>query len=127
MEYVVKPPEHTCPLCGQALVAQEDAPDRGEAWAHRVSAVIASWPFVAALAAVILAWLVVNLAWRPFAPHSAVLINGLAVGLAVLSALYGPIIIYVQRRQEKRSQERSRAMLDLLLERGSPPPHRPGG
>lgn len=124
----MRPPEDMCPLCGQILAAQSIPPGRGEAWAHRVSNVIASWPFVGALASAISAWLVVNLVWQPFGPHRTVLLNALAVGLGVLSALYGPLIVYVQRRQEKRNQERSRAMLDLLLklDRASPLGREPG-
>ncbi|MEU3599101.1 hypothetical protein ABZ714_10275 [Streptomyces sp. NPDC006798] len=60
---------------------------------------------------------------RPSVPAT---IEALAVGLGILSALYGPVIIYVQCRQEKRNQERSRAALRLLLDRGPPPPPAPG-
>jgi uncharacterized membrane protein len=95
-----------CPNCGHELsMFNEPEPDRAEQLAIRVADSVASWRFAAGLAAVVVAWFVVNLVGR-FDPYPMVMLSGATVIVGVLSAFYGPLILLSQRRALQRDRAR---------------------
>ncbi|MFC4138446.1 MULTISPECIES: DUF1003 domain-containing protein [unclassified Microbacterium] len=107
----------TCPFCG-AQAPPHVATDitRAERAAIRVAKVVASWRFVGSVLGAALAWVVLNVAVIRIPPFPAVMISGLAAGLALLAALYGPVVLLTQRVEGQRDRERARATLAAVLE-----------
>ncbi|WP_083371722.1 DUF1003 domain-containing protein [Paraoerskovia marina] len=107
MDHADTPP--SCPHCGHALSMFAEAPmGAAERAASRVAAVVASWWFSLALATAMVVWIAVNVVWRPFEPYPMIMVAGLAGGLGVISAFYGPLILLTQRRAAMRDRARDR-------------------
>jgi uncharacterized membrane protein len=86
---------------------------RGQRLADRIAAVGGSWTFIAAFAAVMIIWIVVNsvlLVSRPFDPYPYILLN---LVLSCLAAIQAPVIMMSQNRQEAR--DRLHAMRDYQV------------
>ena len=107
----------TCPFCGaQVPPGLASSPTLGERAAIRIAKVVATWRFVGSVLAAVLAWLVLNLLIYPIQPFPVVMISGLAAGLGLLAALYGPIVLLTQRVEARRDRERAHATLDAVLD-----------
>lgn len=98
-----------CPHCGHALSDfDEPSADRAEQLAATIAAMVGTWWFLAGLVAVIIGWITVNLALRPFEPHPATMLTGLGAILATVAALEGPLILLSQHRAAARDRARAR-------------------
>jgi len=98
-----------CPQCGHPL-SMFDEPDesRADTLAARIADGIGSWRFLVALVVLIVAYVVVLVAMRPFGEDHAVLFNYLGIVLTVLVALQTPLILLTQRQENARDRERDR-------------------
>ena len=101
-----------CPQCGHPL-SMYNEPDESPAdtLAAKIADGIGSWRFLAALMMVIVVYVVVLVAMRPFAEDNAVLFNYLGVVLTVLVALQTPLILLTQRQETARDRARDREAL----------------
>lgn len=96
-----------CPSCGHEIsMFEEIEPDREEQLATRVADVVASLWFPVALAAIAIAWVLLNVIARPFDPYPMVMIGGLALFLTGFTAGYGPLILLAQRHAATRDRAR---------------------
>lgn len=78
----------------------------GEQMADRVARFGGSWPFILIFLAVLLMWIVTNVAGllrQPFDPYPFILLN---LVLSCVAALQAPIIMMSQRRQETKDRLR---------------------
>lgn len=94
-----------------ALEMEEEAeqlPSSGKRRAAGITAAIASWGFLLAILALLLAWILVNVLFRPFEPYPVVVLAVISAVLATLAALEAPIIMMSQRTQQERDRERAR-------------------
>ena len=106
-----------CPFCGaQVPHGVASSPTVGERAAIRIAKVVATWRFVGSVLAAVIAWIVLNLVIYPVQPFPVVMISGLAAGLGLLAALYGPIVLLTQRVEARRDRERAHATLDAVLD-----------
>lgn len=92
----------------------ESSQSKGEAFAVSVARVVGSIWFPIMMIFLITAWIVINVAFRPFEPYPTLMVAGLACGLASMSALQGPLILLAQRRGAERDRAREREMIHLL-------------
>jgi uncharacterized membrane protein len=76
--------------------------------ASRLAEAAGSWRFVGVLLCWVVAWLGLNLAFRPFEPYPLVMITGLAASLATVAAFQGPLILLSQRQAAMRDRARDR-------------------
>ncbi len=95
-------------IAGDRMLAMPPAAPTGDV-ADRIAALVASWQFPVTLLALVLLWIVINVAARPFEPYPVIVFAVLSAVLATLAALQGPIILRVQRRQQQRDRARDDA------------------
>jgi uncharacterized membrane protein len=79
----------------------------GDRWADRIATFGGSWAFIGSFAAVMAAWIVLNLSSliaTPFDPYPFILLN---LVLSCLAAVQAPLIMMSQRRQETKDRLRS--------------------
>ena len=81
---------------------------RAETFAHRIVALVGSWPFAVCILVFIASWLIVNILGRPFEPYPIIVLAVLGAVLASLAGIQGPIILMSQRYQRRRDGLRSR-------------------
>lgn len=97
----------------------EDAFDRGqtprERFAHRVVALVGSWPFAVGILTFLALWLAVNVLGRPFEPYPMIVLAGMGAVLASLAGLQGPIILMSQRYSRHRDRLRSKHEYQINL------------
>ncbi|MCE7989904.1 MAG: DUF1003 domain-containing protein [Caldilinea sp. CFX5] len=72
--------------------------------AEAVAAIVSSWYFAGGIFVFLLTWIAVNVQWRPFEPYPAIVLAVIGAVFASLSALQGPIILMVQKRQRQRDR-----------------------
>lgn len=75
-----------------------------DTFAEVVAATVSSWYFAGGIFVFLLTWIAVNVQWRPFEPYPAIVLAVIGAVFASLSALQGPIILMVQRRQRQRDR-----------------------
>jgi uncharacterized membrane protein len=105
----VMPPAPTisCPSCGHDISMFEEVDaDRQERFAGRVADLVASFWYPAFIAVGAIVWIVVNVIGRPFDPYPMVMIGGLGVALAMITAFHGPLILLAQRHAAARDRLR---------------------
>lgn len=86
---------------------------RGQRLADRVAAFGGSWAFIILFLAVLVAWIIFNMASPPgerFDPYPFILMN---LVLSCIAALQAPVIMMSQNRQEEK--DRKRAENDYLI------------
>ena len=81
----------------------------------RVASAVASWWFVTTLLVLIVAWVVLNVAARPFQPYPTVMLAGISATLATVAALQGPLILLSQRRAADRDRRRDDEALRVAI------------
>jgi uncharacterized membrane protein len=109
-------PTTRCPACGHELSMLEyELPSRSEHYAMRVASAVASWWFVAAVLVLIVGWVVLNVAARPFKPYPTVMLAGISATLATVAALQGPLILLSQRRASDRDRRRDEEALRVAI------------
>lgn len=88
----------------------EEKLTKGDKAADRVSGFLGSWEFILTMAALLVAWIVVNVLAYEFQwdPYPFILLN---LFLSVTAAVEAPIILMSQNRMEKK--DRLRAELDF--------------
>jgi uncharacterized membrane protein len=92
--------------------AATDLRTRGDRVADRIASWVGSWPFILGQTAILLAWMVLNIAaWiNHWDPYPFVLLN---LALSFQSAYAAPILMISQNRQAKLAQRRNH--LDLQI------------
>lgn len=75
-----------------------------DGFADVVAATVSSWYFAGGIFLFLLTWIAVNVQWRPFEPYPAIVLAVIGAVFASLSALQGPIILMVQKRQRQRDR-----------------------
>lgn len=75
-----------------------------DACAEAVAAIVSSWYFAGGIFVFLLTWIAVNVQWRPFEPYPAIVLAVIGAVFASLSALQGPLILMVQKRQRQRDR-----------------------
>ena len=81
----------------------------------RVASAVASWWFAATVVVLVVAWVVLNVAWRPFTPYPTVMLAGISATLATVAALQGPLILLSQRRAAERDRQRDEEALRVAI------------
>ncbi len=81
----------------------------------RVAGAVASWWFTATVVVVVVAWVVLNVVWRPFTPYPTVMLAGISAALATVAALQGPLILLSQRRAAERDRQRDEEALRVAI------------
>jgi len=76
---------------------------------------VTSWWFVAVLLALIVLWVILNVAARPFTPYPTVMLAGISATLATIAALQGPLILLSQRRGAARDRRRDEEALRVTV------------
>lgn len=105
-----------CPACGHALSHYEDEQDgRSERLAAAIADHVATWWFAGTMLVALAAWIIVNIAWRPFEPHPVVTLAVISAVLACVTALQGPLILVTQRRAAERDRMRDREALRVAM------------
>ena len=94
---------------------EPDRPRRSESYAMHVAGAVATWWFVVALLALIVAWVVLNVVARPFTPYPTVMLAGISAALATIAALQGPLILLSQRRSADRDRRRDEEALRVAI------------
>jgi uncharacterized membrane protein len=87
----------------------------GERLADRLAAFSGSWMFLGIFAVFMAVWIVLNtilLWWRPIDPYPFIFLNLL---LSCMSAVWAPIILMSQNRQEAKDRLRSRHAYQVSL------------
>jgi uncharacterized membrane protein len=105
-----------CPNCGHALsMWREPAPRRGEVAAMHVADAVASWPFAGTVLGLIAAWVVWNVAARPFEPYPVIIFAVISAVLATVAALQGALVLLTQRRAAQRDRARDSEALRIAM------------
>jgi uncharacterized membrane protein len=92
--------------------AVEEAETLGERVADAVARFGGSWAFIFSFVGVLVAWMLVNTVFivlrqkngQPFDPYPFILLN---LGLSMLAAMQGPVIMMSQNRQDKKDRIRA--------------------
>lgn len=75
-----------------------------DTFADGVATMVSSWYFAGGIFLFLLTWIALNVWWRPFEPYPAIIMAVIGAVFASLSALQGPVILMVQKRQRQRDR-----------------------
>jgi uncharacterized membrane protein len=105
-----------CPKCGHELsMWHAPEPPRSERYAMRIAERVASWWFAATVLCLVAAWVLWNVAAKPFEPYPVIIFAVVSAVLATVASLQGPLILLSQRRSAARDRERDEEALRVAV------------
>ena len=90
-------------------------PSRRERYAMQIADKVASWWFAGTLLCLVAAWVIWNVAAKPFDPYPVIIFAVISAVLATVASLQGPLILLSQRRSAARDRERDEEALRIAV------------